>query len=78
MRRGEAIGPRRADEDLASYRTGPRRSHVEGLDGHSSADDVADPIGLPRGAYQHMVTELQDLLDRLVRLLWAPQYERVN
>ena len=26
--------------------------------GDSSADDVADPIGLPRGAYQHMVTEL--------------------
>ena len=46
--------------------------------GNSPDDDVADPIGLPRAAYQVMVAELQDLLDRLARLLWVPHYERVR
>jgi protein-tyrosine phosphatase len=77
VRRGESLGPR-GDEDLASYLA---RAHAgrtsRDLLGNSATDDVADPIGLPRGAYEHMVGELQHLLDRLVRLLWVPRYERV-
>jgi len=30
----------------------------------------ADPLGMPRSAYERMVTELDDLLDRLVMLAW--------
>jgi protein-tyrosine phosphatase len=78
VRRGELLGPRPPHEDLASYL---RRAHAgrtsRDLLGNSPADDVADPIGLPRAAYQQMVTELQGLLDRLVRLLWVPRYEKV-
>jgi glycine hydroxymethyltransferase len=37
--------------------------------GSAPADDVADPIGLPRVAYERMVTELDDLVLRLVDLL---------
>ena len=79
VRRGEAIGPRRPDEDIATYlgRAHAGRTTRE-LMGNSPDDDVADPIGLPRAAYQVMVAELQDLLDRLARLLWVPHYERVR
>ena len=78
VRRGEAIGPRGADEDIATYLA---RAHAgrttRGLLGSSPDDDVADPIGMPRGAYEVMAAELQGLLDRLARLLWVPRYERV-
>ncbi|MEA2703014.1 MAG: protein-tyrosine phosphatase [Actinomycetota bacterium] len=79
VRRGESIGPRHANEDVASYlaRVHAGRTSRDLL-GSSPADDVADPIGLPRAAYEQMVGELQHLLDRLVRLLWAPRLERAG
>jgi protein-tyrosine phosphatase len=47
---------------------GPRSSD---LTGSSPADDVADPYGGPRTAYERMATELDDLLDRLVSLMFT-------
>ena len=41
-----------------------------------TTDDVADPIGLPRSAYERMVAELDDLLDRLVAPPVGSHYER--
>ncbi len=77
VRRGEAIGPRMGDESVADWLA---RAHAgrtsSDLLGNSHADDVADPIGLPRNAYERMVVELDEQLDRLVALLWAPHYEQ--
>ena len=78
VRRGESLGPRHADEPIADYleRVHAGRSSRD-LMGSSPADDIADPIGLPRSAYQRMVDELDPFLDRLVRLIWAHRLESV-
>ena len=72
VRRGDEIGPRQADEPFDQWL---RRVHgartARELMGHSTDDDVKDPIGLPRGAYVTMITELDDLLERLVWLAWG-------
>ena len=72
VRRGEAVGPRRADESLAGWlaRVAEGR-RISELTGSSSADDVADPIGGPRSAYERMTTELDGLIDRLVAVAFA-------
>ena len=76
VRRGTAIGPRGADETLADWLA---RAHAgrtpSALLGVSPDDDVADPIGQPRPAYQRMVDELDDLVDRLAALAW-PEADR--
>ena len=72
VRRGEAVGPRRSGESLDDWlaRVGQGR-RVADLTGSSPADDVADPIGGPRSAYERLATELDDLLDRLVAVAFA-------
>lgn len=72
VRRGESVGPRRADERLGSWlaRVHAGRS-TTALLGSSREDDVDDPIGQPRRAYERMVAELDGLVDRLVQLVWA-------
>lgn len=72
VRRGEAIGPRGHDEAVGDWlaRAGLGR-RVADLAGSAPADDVADPYGGPRSAYERMAAELDDLLDRLVALLFA-------
>ncbi len=72
VRRGEAAGPRRAGESLDGWlaRVGEGRRVAE-LTGSSSADDIADPIGGPRSAYERLAMELDDLLDRLVAVAFA-------
>lgn len=77
VRRGEAIGPRVVDESVADWLTRAHAGRTSAdLMGTSATDDVADPIGLPRVAYQRMAEELDEQLDRLVALLWAPTFER--
>lgn len=72
VRRAEAVGPRQEHETLDQW-----LAQVHGgrsprdLMGVSQQDDVKDPIGLPRGAYVTMVTELDDLIERLVWLAWG-------
>ena len=72
VRRGEAAGPRRGGEPLSEWlaRVGQGR-RVADLTGSSPDDDVADPIGGPRSAYERMAAELDNLLDRLVALVFA-------
>jgi protein-tyrosine phosphatase len=70
VRRGELCGPRRPgqplDEWLAAVHAGRR---LPDLLGDSAVDDVADPIGKPRRAYERTAKELDDLTSRLARLL---------
>ncbi|HEX7276977.1 MAG TPA: hypothetical protein VF244_06340 [Acidimicrobiales bacterium] len=77
VRRGEAVGPRGTDESLADWlaRAHAGRTSAD-LMGNSEEDDIADPIGMPRSAYERMAEELDTQLDRLVALIWASRYER--
>lgn len=72
VRRGEATGPRQAGESLEQWlgRVGQGR-RVADLAGSSPADDVADPYGGPRSAYERMAAELDVLLDRLVAAIFS-------
>ena len=72
VRRGEEAGPRRADESMEAWlaRVGQNRSRNDAF-GSSRANDVADPIGMPRAAYERLAAELDDLLDRLVAVAFA-------
>jgi len=72
VRRGEAVGPRRAGEPLADWlaRVGAGRRTAD-LAGDSAADDIEDPIGQPRPAYERLAVELDDLIDRLVAVAFA-------
>jgi protein-tyrosine phosphatase len=72
VRRGEAIGPRRSGEPVADWLARAAQGRrISDLTGSSPADDVADPYGGPRTAYERMATELDDLLDRLVSLMFT-------
>jgi protein-tyrosine phosphatase len=72
VRRGEASGPRGAGEPFGDWlaRVGHGR-RVADLSGSSPADDIVDPIGGPRSAYEELAAELDDLLDRLVAVAFA-------
>jgi protein-tyrosine phosphatase len=70
VRRGDATGPRRPDETvfdwLARVAAGRSAADVAG-DGHE--DDIPDPVGRPRAAYEATAHELDVLLRRLVALM---------
>ena len=71
VRRGAELGPRLPVESPGAWLA---RAH-EGRDrpdllGDSALDDVVDPYGGPSSAYEAAVTEIEDLVDRLVCLLW--------
>ncbi|CAN5159480.1 hypothetical protein BH24ACT1_BH24ACT1_04810 [soil metagenome] len=72
VRRGEAAAPRRPDQSLAAWlalvHAGRRTSDLLGDD---PADDVEDPIGAPDHVYQATAAELDDLIARLVNLVFA-------
>jgi protein-tyrosine-phosphatase len=71
VRRGETTGPRRADESIEEWlaRVNAGRRPMELL-GESEEDDVADPyLGSPR-VYEACIAELDDLVERLVNLMW--------
>lgn len=72
VRRGERVGPRPAGVDLGPWLARAHSGRVaRDMLGDSLADDVTDPIGQPRWAYERMVAEIDDLVDRLVMLAWA-------
>lgn len=72
VRRGELAGPRRPGEPLGDWlaRVGQGR-RVADLTGSSPEDDIADPIGMPRPAYERLAAELDGLIDRFVALAVA-------
>ena len=72
VRRGEVIGRRRADEPLNAWLAAANagRRATDHL-GSSPNDDVADPIGRPKAVYEKTARELDDLVGRLVDLLWG-------
>jgi protein-tyrosine phosphatase len=71
VKRGRAMGPRRAGEPLEAWlaRVHAGRSAAELMRGGDL--DVADPIGQPRRAYERMVSELEGLIDELFWLVWG-------
>ncbi len=73
VRRGRATGPRRPgqsfDEWLRRVHLGRRTTDLLGDD---AADDVADPIGGPDHRYAVTADELEELIDELVGLAFAP------
>lgn len=70
VRRAEASPPGAPGQTLSSWlaalHTGRQPSDLL-LD--SPADDVADPIGLPKGAYQRLAVELDELTTRLAAIV---------
>ena len=78
VRRGEAAGARRHDETIEAWlsRANAGRRPMELL-GESPDDDVADPyLGSPK-VYAGCLTELDDLTERLVNLMWPLAKEGV-
>jgi protein-tyrosine phosphatase len=71
VRRGSDIGPRSVDESLESWlaRVHEGRRPTDQL-GESPDDDVADPVGQGPAVYERTARELDDLITRLVDLLW--------
>jgi protein-tyrosine phosphatase len=71
VRRGGAVGPRAAREDLSGWlaRVHDGRERAALL-GDSATDDVADPAGGPPGGYVETAAILSGLLDQLVALCW--------
>ncbi len=76
VRRGGEIGPRRRGESvtawLARAGVGRRREALLGI-GHDPDYDVEDPVGRPLGDYQVTAAELEDLIDRLIDLVWPAE-----
>ena len=71
VRRGEATGARRPGESISDWvaRAHGDRSQRDLL-GADRADDVADPFGGPPGGYEEAAEEIDDLVTRLVSLVW--------
>jgi protein-tyrosine phosphatase len=70
---GDLVGPRRPGEPykgwLARLAASRRREALLGV-GHDDAYDVADPIGGTRAQYRATAKELEELLTRMLELVW--------
>jgi protein-tyrosine phosphatase len=75
VRAGYDVGPRRPGEALPGWlaRVGAqrRREALLGV-GHNPDYDVEDPVGRPRAEYEQTATDLEQLLERVVALVWPP------
>jgi protein-tyrosine phosphatase len=71
VRRGEAAGARQSGETIEDWIA---RAHADrtrhDLLGADPIDDVADPYGGAPGDYEDAAEEIDDLIGRLVRLVW--------
>jgi protein-tyrosine phosphatase len=71
VRRGEAIGSRKPGESIETWIA---RAHADrtqrDLLGSDPIDDIADPYGGPPGGYEEAAEEIDDLVTRLVQLVW--------
>jgi protein-tyrosine phosphatase len=72
VRRGEDAGGRSPDQPVAEWlaKVHAGRTRADLL-GSSTDDDVADPIGQRRSAYETTADELDNLTRRLANLLWG-------
>jgi len=79
LHRGQSLGPRKPDEPVAGWlaRAHLGRTH-RSLLAAPATDDVPDPIGGPRRAYETMLAELTELVDGLVELLWPAGTDAVT
>ncbi len=71
VRRGEGVGPRRADEELPDWlgRVSEDRDRRDLL-GSSNLDDVVDPIGGLPSMFEQVAGEIQRLCVSLTDLVW--------
>ena len=77
VRRGSQIGARQPAEPLDRWLAQAHAGRTtRDLMGTSPEDDVADPIGQPRPAYERMVNDLNSLIDRLTWLVWEQSEAR--
>jgi protein-tyrosine phosphatase len=77
VRRGHEVGHRLPGQTLDRWLDNVNAGRtVGGLMGASPSDDVADPIGLPRPAYERMVADLEVLVDEMVGLVWGDHERR--
>ncbi|MEY2421471.1 MAG: protein-tyrosine phosphatase [Acidimicrobiaceae bacterium] len=77
VRRGEGVGARRQGESIEAWlsRANAGRRPMELL-GESVDDDVADPyLGSPK-VYAACIAEIDDLVERLVNLMWPVASEK--
>jgi protein-tyrosine phosphatase len=71
VRRGDAVGPRRADLGIPQWIESVQGDRTRASLVHrSSAEEVADPYGGTPEQYRSTATELGELVVRLTRLLW--------
>ncbi len=77
VRRGEQVGPRAPEQGLDEWLSdvGAGRRPAD-LMGSSLEDDVADPIGRSRDAWEQVAAELSTQVDRLVDLIWTSSPRR--
>lgn len=68
VRRGETVGPVTGSLEEWLDRVGERRRTVDLL-GDDPLDDIADPIGGPDEDYRRTANQLEDLVERLGKLL---------
>jgi protein-tyrosine phosphatase len=77
VRRGEEVGARQAGESIEHWIARAQGNRVQqDLLGSDPIDDVADPYGGAPGDYQDAAEEIDELVTRLVRLVWPESPRR--
>ena len=72
LRRGDAVGPRRAGQPLAEWLSAVHGDRTaSSLLGENPRDDVDDPIGGPQPLYDSTADEITELVDRVVEIAFA-------
>jgi protein-tyrosine-phosphatase len=77
VRRGQDVGPRAPGQSLDEWllKAHAGRVHTDLL-GEADADDIFDPIGSARAVYEKTAAELENLIDRLVGLVFSAEPSR--
>ena len=74
VRRGEDVGRRAPGQSVEEWllKAHAGRAHTDLL-GEADEDDIFDPIGSSRPVYEKTAAEIEDLIDRLVALLFGQE-----
>jgi protein-tyrosine-phosphatase len=74
VRRGEDVGPRALGQSVEEWLLKVHAGRAANdLLGDSRGDDIHDPIGSGRSVYERTAKEIEDLVDRLVALLFGQE-----